>query len=89
MLKLIKINKCKKTIKLLKHITGPRDFILLLGGDLSKTRMIKNGVAQESVLAPTFFNVYTADIPDTIFRRFTYVDNLAVACQARDKEKTP
>ena len=67
-LKLIKINKCKNTIKLLKHMTGPRNFTVLLGGDLSKTRMIKNRVPQGSVLASTFFNVYTADIPDTIFR---------------------
>ena len=37
MLKLIKIIKCKKTIELLKRMAGPRDFTVLLGGDLSKT----------------------------------------------------
>ena len=56
-------------------MTEPRNFTILLGDDLSKTRMIKNGVSQGSVLvAPTFFNVYTADIPDTISQKFTYAD---------------
>ena len=62
MLKQIKIIQCKKTIKLLKHMTRPRNFTVLLGGNLSKTRMIKNGVPQGSVLVSTLFNVYTADM---------------------------
>ena len=47
-------------------MTGPRNFTVLLGGDLSKTKMIKNIVLQKLVLASTFFNVYTADISNTI-----------------------
>ena len=72
MLKLIKIMKCKKTLKLLKHMTGPRNFTVLLVGDLSMTKIIKNGVQQRSVLAPLFFNVYTTDIPNTISLNFIY-----------------
>ena len=69
-------------------MTEPRNFTILPEDDLSKTRMIKNGVSQGSVLvAPTFFNVFTADIPDTISQKFTYADYPAVACQARDTEK--
>ena len=41
MLKLFKIIQCKKTIKLLKRMTGPKKFTVLLGGDLSKARIIK------------------------------------------------
>ena len=61
-----------------------KKFYLLLRGDPSKTRMIKNAAPQRSVLAPTFFNVYTADIPDTISRKFTYADDLNVPCLARE-----
>ena len=68
-------------------MTRPRNFTVLLGDNLSKTRIIKNGVLHGSVLASTFFNVYTADISDTISRKFTYANDLAVACQARDTEK--
>ena len=49
-------------------MTGPNNFTVLLGGDLNKTRMIKNGVSPGLVLAPIFFNVSTTDIPDTISR---------------------
>ena len=41
----------------------------------------------ESVSTYTFFNVYTADIPDTISRKFIYADDLGVASQARDTKK--
>ena len=84
---LTKIIKYKKTVKQLKRMTGPRNFTVLLGGDLSKMKIIKNGVPQGSVLALAFFNVYTADIPDTISRKFTYADDLVVACQARVTKK--
>ena len=39
------------------------------------------------MLASTFFNVYTADIPDTIFPKVTYAEDLAVACHGRDTEE--
>ena len=56
-----------------------KKFTVLLGGGLSKTRTIKNSIPQGSVPAPTFFNVYTSDLPDTVSQNFTY----AVAYQAR------
>ena len=68
-------------------MTGLRNFTALLGGDLSKTRTIKNGAPQGSVLAPTFFNTPTLDPLDTIYRKFTYAGNLAAAYQARDTKK--
>ena len=58
MLKLIKIIKCKKTIKLLKRMTGPRNFTALLIGDLRKTRTIKNGVLMDRCLH-LHFSMYT------------------------------
>ena len=42
MLKLI-----KRTIKLLKRMIGSRNFTVLLGGDLRKTRTIKNSVHRD------------------------------------------
>ena len=74
----------QKTIKLLKRILLKR---MLLGSDLSNTRTIKNGVPQGLVLAPTFFNLYISDLPDTISRKFTYAEDLSVTYQARDTKK--
>ena len=74
----------QKDYRTVKVFDGPRNVAVLLGGDLSKMRMIKSGVPQGLVLAPTFFDIYTADIPDTISRKYTYADDLAAACQARE-----
>ena len=44
----------------------------------SRLRRLKNGVPQESVLAPPLFNIYTYDLPSMISRKFAYVDDLAL-----------
>ena len=58
MLKLIKIIKCKKTLKLLKRMTGPRYFTELLGGGQSMTKTIKT-VSHRNRYLQLHFSVYT------------------------------
>ena len=79
MLKLARTLKCKKTLKLLGLMTGTRYFHVCLGGDTSKTRKLKNGVPQGSVLAPTLFNLYISDIPATTSLKFGYAGDLSIA----------
>ena len=43
---------------------------------------LKNGVAQGSVLAPTLYNIYTSDFPDTSSNRYIYADDAALAVSA-------
>ena len=50
----------------------------------SKLRRLKNGVPQESVLAPLLFNIYTYDLPSMIFRKFAYADDLALLHSSRN-----
>ena len=58
MLKLAKIIPCRKTLRLLSTMTGTRHFHVILGGSPNKTRKLKNGVPQGSVLAPALFSIY-------------------------------
>ena len=87
MLKLARVIKCKKTLKLLNKMTGTRTFQVVLGNDYSKTKKIQNGVPQGSVLAPTLFNLYISDIPNTQSLKFAYADDLALAYQSNDKNE--
>ena len=48
-------------------------------GEGSKVYRLKNGVAQGSVLAPTLYNLYTADLPDTLSSKYIYADDVALA----------
>ena len=54
-------------------------------GDISSSwRMQKNGLPQESVLAPTL--LYINDLPATPCRKFMYADDICLAHQARKFE---
>ena len=56
-----------------------RSFTLTSGnGQRSRLRHLKNGIPQGSVLAPLLFNIYTSDLPATIFRKYAYADDLAI-----------
>ena len=56
----------------------------LFTSDGQKTRSfrLKNGVPQGSVLAPTLYNIYTADFPKTSGNCFTYADDVAITYSA-------
>ena len=59
---------------------------MLYWEETSKTRKIKNGVPQGSVLAPTLFNVcvYISDMPNTHSVKLGYADDWALAHQSKD-----
>ena len=91
MLKTARMVKCKRTLRLLLVMTGTRHFHICLGEQVSRTRTIKNGVPQGSVLAPTLFNIYLCDIPDTASQKFGYADDWAITSQSgsiKDLERT-
>lgn len=52
-----------------------------LHGQVSKRYRLNEGVPQKSVLASLIFNVETADLPNTVLRKFVYVHDIAIASQ--------
>ena len=72
-------------LKLLSNMTGTRYFKTILSDDKGKWREIANGVPQGSVLAPTLFNVYISDMPETTSIKLGYADDWAIATRAIGK----
>ena len=82
-LKLAQIFKCKKTLRM----TGTRRFYICLGDDTGKTFTLKNGVQQGSFMAPTLFNVYLREMPETKSLKFGYADDWALLHQSKVLQK--
>ena len=56
-----------------------RSFTLTTGDSKqSRLRRLKNGVPQESVLAPLLLTIYTYNLPSIISRKYAYADDLAL-----------
>ena len=53
----------KKILKLLNVMTRKRKFFVLLNGQQSGVRCMRNGVPQCSVIATTLFKLYNVDMP--------------------------
>lgn len=45
-------------------------------------RVLNNGLPQEPVLAPFIFDIYMADMPDTVSEKFQNADDTALVIQA-------
>lgn len=82
--KLLKVIPCLKIYKIIKNALSNRPFRVLLGDKSSSYRVLNNGLPQGSVLAPTLFNLYTYDMPETHSRIFVYADDLALVAQDRN-----
>lgn len=78
LLKLVKILKFKTTLRLLEQTLSNRNFKIRLNGEVSRRKVIQHGLPQGSVLSPTLFNVYTADITKTRSRKFMYADDIGL-----------
>jgi hypothetical protein len=74
--------KSRSFIILLNNMLSNRKIRVFLGGKISGTRVLQNGLPQGSVLSPMLFNIYTADIPTTESRKFIYADDIAIVTQA-------
>ena len=62
-----------------------RRFFVVLNGKKSRWRRQRNGLPQESVLAPMLFNIYTNGQPiHAETRSFIYADDLCIASQGND-----
>jgi len=60
-----------------------RMFRVHIGDRVSRWRIQKNDLPQESALAPTLFNIYINDLSQTISRKFIYADDICCATQAK------
>ena len=89
--KLTRIIKCKHTLKLFKNLLTNRKNRVVMNGKQSRRVSLRDGLPQGSVLAPSHFNIFIADIPDIKSRKFAYADDLAIAFQSKsfdELEKT-
>lgn len=86
-LKIAKIIRCKATILLLEKMISNRKFRVTHGGKTSRYKILQNGLPQGAVLSPMLFNIYTADMTDTMSRKFIYADDVALVTQATSFEE--
>ncbi|KAL4104035.1 hypothetical protein QTP88_019348 [Uroleucon formosanum] len=87
LLKLAKNLRYKATLRLLEQILSDRSFKVNMNGETSRKRILQNGLPQGSVLSPTLFNVYTADIEVTNSRKFIYADDIGLVAQGKTFEQ--
>ena len=75
--KLLRLLSEKHMISMIMELVRNRSFNLTTGNSKrSRLRRLKNGVPQRSVLAgwaPLLFNIYTHDLPSTIYRKYAYI----------------
>ncbi|KAI5708785.1 hypothetical protein M8J76_003132 [Diaphorina citri] len=62
---------------------------LILGDSTSSKKILNNGLAQGSVLAPLLFALYIADIPETKSHKFGYADDWALATSSSKASDLP
>ena len=76
--KLMRLLPDKHMVRMIMELVQKRSFTLTTG-DSKQNRLcrLKNGVPQESVLAPLLFTIHTYDLPFMISRKFAYADDLA------------
>ncbi|GFS09948.1 RNA-directed DNA polymerase from mobile element jockey-like [Elysia marginata] len=83
MLKVTNLIPCKKILKILSVMTGFKQFHVMLRGEKSKTRKIRKGMPQGSVVAPTLFNFYISDMSETN-SQLAYADDWVLTHQSKE-----
>jgi len=77
--KLLQLLPDGRMVRMIMEMVGNRSFTLTTGnGKRSRLQRLKNGVPQESLLAPLLFNIYISDLPTTISKKYAYADDLAI-----------
>ena len=68
--KLLRLFFDKQMVQMIMELIRKRSFTLSIGDSKrSRLRRLRNGLPHGSVLAPLLFNVYSYDLPSTIFQR--------------------
>lgn len=83
LMKLSRIIKCKKTLILLTNILSDRCLRVEMNEEISRKRILNDGLPQGSVLSCVLYCLYTSDLPNTQSRKFIYADDIAMAAQAK------
>ncbi|VVC39053.1 Reverse transcriptase domain, partial [Cinara cedri] len=73
--------------KLFERLLSDRSFKVHLNGEISKKKILQNGLPQGSILSPIVFDVYTADIIRTNSRKFIYADDIGIVKQGKTFEE--
>ena len=80
--KLYNTTQDSKLCRVVQNLLSNRRFYVELNKERSRWRKQKNGMPQDSVLAPTLFNIYTNDQPIHYgTRSFIYADDLCITAQ--------
>ena len=83
--KLLRLLLNKHMVWMISEFIQNRSFTLTTGDSKqSRLRHPRNGVSQESVLAPLLFNIYIYDLPSTTSRKYAYVNDLALLHSSTD-----
>ena len=72
---------------IVKLISNSSFVLKTIDGQQSRLRRLKNGVPQGSVLVPLLFNIYIHDLPDSISKKYGYVDDLAIPSAHQEWKK--
>ena len=87
-LKLLKLIPDLKLVRFIMLLIQERYFFVTTSdGQKSRTRRLPNGLPQGSVLAPTLFNICTADMPSTRSTKLLYADDSALGFTHQNKGK--
>lgn len=84
--KFYKVIPSRKLGKLVNSMLTNRTFRVFINDRSSRPRVLNNGFGQGSVCAPTFFNLYTSDMPMTKSRKFSFADDLGLTVQVKHFE---
>jgi len=77
--KLLRLLPDRHMVCMIMEMVGNSNFTLTIGnGKRNRLRGLKNGLPQESVLAPLLFNIYNSYLPTTVSRKYAYADDLAI-----------